>query len=220
MRRLGFLAVLLPLLLISSGAALADSCDEFSAFKCAKGVHDGAFIGGSGSAISKPGAGLLLNSNMFTVSTHNGAGGADVIILAASSAPLTGTLDGKSFVSLGSSLNASFPEDGASGAIVTNLQQTSLCGACASKLYFGFVDLGVALPTKGTITVTANGVGAGTAVYAEVLNSSGKIVFITSNSESGVFGTTLTTVPEPGSLSLLFTGLCGIAGGAWRKLRG
>ena len=219
-RSIRFFAISLPLLLILSGAALADSCDTFSAFKCAKGVHDGAFIGGSGSAISSPGAGLLLNSNMFTVSTHNGAGGADVIILAASSAPLTGTLDGKSFVSLGSSPTGSFPEDGATGAIVTNLQQASLCGACASKLYFGYVDLGVALPANGTITVTASGVGAGTAVYAEVLNSSGKIIYITANSESGVFGKTLGTVPEPGSLSLLFTGLCGIAGGAWRKLRG
>ena len=219
-RSSGFLAFSCSLVLILSGAALADTCNSFAAFTCAKGVHDGAFIGGSGSAIGSPGAGLLLNSNMFTVSTHNGAGGSDVIILAASGSPLTGNLDGKSFISLGNTPTGSFPEGGATGAIVTNLQQTNLCGSCASTLYFGYVDLGVALPANGSITVTANGVGAGTAIYAEVLNGKGQIAYITANSESGVFGKGVSAVPEPGSLSLLVTGLCGIAGGAWRKLRG
>ena len=208
------LAFSLPLLLILSGAALADTCNSFSSYTCAKGVHDGAFIGGSGTAIGNPGAGLLLNSNMFTVSTHNGAGGADVIILAASASPLTGTLDGMAFNSLNS-----FPEGGATGAIVTNLQVTGFCGSCTtSTLFFGYVDLGTALPANGSITVTANGVGAGTALYALVLNSQGQIIYITSNSSSGVTGTS--TVPEPGSISLMITGLCGIAGGAWRKFRG
>jgi len=208
------LAFSLPLLLILSGAALADTCNSFSSYTCAKGVHDGAFIGGSGTAIGNPGAGLLLNSNMFTVSTHNGAGGADVIILAASASPLTGTLDGMAFNSLNS-----FPEGGATGAIVTNLQVTGFCGSCTtSTLFFGYVDLGTALPANGSITVTANGVGAGTALYALVLNSQGQIIYITSNSSSGVTGTS--TVPEPGTISLMITGLCGIAGGAWRKLRG
>jgi hypothetical protein len=210
------IAILFPLLLVFSGAALADSCNAFSSYTCAKGVHDGAFIGGSGTAIGGPGAGLLLNSNMFTVSTHNGAGGSDVIILAASATPLTGTLNGSGFNSL-----SSFPESGATGAIVTNLQQTGFCGSCtASSLYFGYVDLGTALPANGSITVTANGVGAGTALYAEVLNSKGQIIYITANSESGVLGGGTSAVPEPGSISLMITGLCGIAGGAWRKLRG
>jgi hypothetical protein len=210
------IAISLPLLLILSGAALADTCNSFSSYTCAKGVHDGAFIGGSGTAIGSPGAGLLLNSNLFTVSTHNGAGGADVIILAASATPLMGTLDGIAFNSL-----TSFPEGGATGAIVTNLQVTGFCGSCTtSSLYFGYVDLGTALPANGSITVTANGVGAGTALYAEVLNSKGQVIYITANSESGVLGGGTTTVPEPGSISLMITGLCGIAGGAWRKLRG
>jgi len=210
------IAISLPLLLVLSGAAVADTCNSFSSYSCAKGVHDGAFIGGSGTAIGGQGAGLLLNSNMFTVSTHNGAGGADVIILAASATPLTGTLDGIAFNSLNS-----FPEGGATGAIVTNLQVTGFCGSCsASTLYFGYVDLGTALPANGSITVTANGVGAGTALYAEVLNSKGQIVYITANSESGVLGHGTSPVPEPGSISLMITGLCGIAGGAWRKFRG
>jgi len=207
------LALALPLLLILSGAALADTCNNFASYTCAKGVHDGAYIGGSGTAISSPGAGLLLNSNMFTVATHNGAGGADVIILAASAGALTGTLDGKSFTSL-----TAFPEGGSTGAIATNLQQAGFCGATCN-LSFGYVDLGVALPSKGSISVTASGVGAGTAIYAEILNSKGQVLYITANSESGVTGRGVTAVPEPGSLSLLVTGLCGIAGGAWRKLR-
>src|SRR5258708_992664 len=125
------LALALPLLLILSGAALADTCNNFASYTCAKGVHDGAYIGGSGTAISSPGAGLLLNSNMFTVATHNGAGGADVIILAASAGALTGTLDGKSFTSL-----TAFPEGGSAGAIATNLQQAGFCGATCN-LSFG-----------------------------------------------------------------------------------
>jgi hypothetical protein len=210
------IVILLPLLLILSGAALADTCNSFSSYTCAKGVHDGAFIGGSGTTIGGQGAGLLLNSNMFTVSTHNGAGGADVIILAASASPLTGTLDGIAFNSLNT-----FPEGGATGAIVTNLQVTGFCGSCTtSSLNFGYVDLGTALPANGSITVTASGVSAGTALYALVLNSKGQIIYITANSESGVLGGGTSPVPEPGSISLMITGLCGIAGGAWRKLRG
>jgi len=216
------IAISIPLLLILSGTALADTCNSFSSYTCAKGVHDGAYIGGSGTAIGGMGAGLLLNSNMFTVSTHNGAGGADVIILAATLNPggLTGTLNGSAFTSL-----SSFPEGGADGAIVNNLQATGFCGgmtgvACnTNNLSFGYVDLGKPLPANGSLTVTANGVGAGTALYAEVLNSKGQIIYITANSESGVLGR-ISTVPEPGSISLMITGLCGIAGGAWRKLRG
>jgi hypothetical protein len=191
---------------------------DFATFTCASGAHDGAFIGGSGTAIGGGGAGLLLNSNMFTVSTHNGGGGADVIILAATAAPggLKGTLDGIAFSSLGS-----FGEKGATGAIITNLQNSGSPAFCGTSctLSYGYVDLKTALPAGGSITVTASGVPNGTAVYALVLNSQGQIMYITSNSSSGVTDGN-TSVPEPGSLSLLFTGLLGIGGQAWRKLRG
>ncbi len=142
---------------------MADTCNSFLAYTCAPGVHNGAFIGGSGTPIASPGAGLLLSGNSFTVSTHNGAGGADVIILAASAnGTPTGTLDGILF----NSLNNPFPEGGATGAIVTNLQTAGFCGSTCN-LSFAYVDLGKALPANGSITVTASGVGAGTALYAE-----------------------------------------------------
>jgi len=210
---LKLLVLSLPFLLILSGTALADTCNSFATYTCAKGVHDGAFIGGSGTAIASPGAGLLLSGNMFTVSTHNGAGGADVIILAASAnGTPTGTLDGIAFNSLNT-----FPEGGATGAIVTNLQTAGFCGSTCN-LSFAYVDLGKSLPANGSITVTASGVGAGTALYAEVLNSKGQIIFITANSESGVTGRAV--VPEPGTLMLMGTGLLGLATQIRRKLRG
>src|SRR5579863_4982481 len=129
------LAFLFPLLLSLSGAALADNCNSFSIYTCAKGVHDGAYIGGAGTLIGAPGAGLLLLGNTFTVGMHNGDAGADVIILAASAGPLTGTLNGTAFTSL-----SSFPEGGATGAIVTNLQTAGFCGSTCN-LSYGYVDL-------------------------------------------------------------------------------
>jgi len=195
---------------------MADTCNSFATtYTCAKGVHNGAFIGGAGTPIAAPGAGLLLSGNTFTVSTHNGSGGADVIILAASAKGTpTGTLDGIAFNSLNT-----FPEGGATGAIVTNLQTAGFCGSTCN-LSFAYVDLGKALPAEGSITVTASGVAPGTALYAEVLNSKGQIIYITANSESGVMGGRNSVVPEPGSLTLMGTGLLGLAAQLRRKLRG
>ncbi len=194
---------------------MADTCNSFATYTCAKDVHNGAFIGGAGTQIAAPGDGLLLSGNTFTVSTHNGSGGADVIILAASAnGTPTGTLDGIAFNSLNT-----FPAGGATGAIVTNLQTAGFCGSTCN-LSFAYVDLGKALPAEGSITVTASGVGAGTALYAEVLNSKGQIIYITANSESGIMGGRSSVVPEPGSLMLMGTGLLGLAAQLRRKLRG
>jgi hypothetical protein len=65
------LATSFPVLLMLSGAAMADTCNSFATYTCAKGVHNGAFIGGAGTLIAAPGDGLLLSGNTFTVSTHN-----------------------------------------------------------------------------------------------------------------------------------------------------
>jgi len=206
------IAISIPLLLILSGSALADTCNAFSSYTCAKHTDDIVHVGGLGSTASGQSVGILLNSNMFNITTANGNGGSDVIILAAfaNGAP-TGTLNGISFNSL-----SSFPEGGATGPITRTM---SNLGFCPCNLQFGYVDLGTALSANGTVNITAAGVPAGTVFYAEVLNSQGQIVYITPNSEAGILGRT-STVPEPGSISLMITGLCGIAGGAWRKFRG
>ncbi len=213
-----FLAISLPLLLILSGAALADTCNDFASYTCAKHTNDIVHVGGLGATSSGQSVGILLNSNMFNITTANGDGGSDVIILAAfaNGAP-TGTLNGITFNSLG--VGATFPEGGATGAITDSLQGLGFCGTTCN-LQFGYVDLGTVLAANGTVNVTAAGVPAGTVFYAEVLNSKGQIVYITPNSEAGILGRGVSTVPEPGAISLMITGLCGIAGGAWRKLRG
>jgi hypothetical protein len=200
-------------MLILSGAALADTCNNFAAFTCAKHTNDIARVGGG--VASGQSVGILLNSNMFDVFTTNGKAGSDVIILAAfaNGAP-TGTLNGQSFTSL----SGSFPEGGATGAITGSLQGLGFCGSTCN-LSFAYVDLGTALTASGSVSITAAGVPAGTVFYAEVLNSDGQIVYITPNSEAGILGGGTSAVPEPGSLSLLATGLFGMAGAAWRKLR-
>jgi hypothetical protein len=199
-------------LLLLSGAAFANSCVDFATYTCAKSTPDQVRFAGLGSGQS---VGILLNSNMFTIHDANGSGGADVVILAASpnGAP-SGTLDGIGFSSL-----SSFPEKGATGAITSSLQGLGFCGTTCT-LSYGYVDLGKALPAGGSLTVTLSGVANGTVLYAVVLNSKGQIIYITPNSEAGIVDASPSTVPEPGSLSLLFTGLLGIGGQAWRKLRG
>jgi len=211
-RSIRFLAISLPLLLILSGAALADKCESFSTYQCAKGSHDGMQFGPG----TNNGSYTLLASNMFTVHSANGEAGADVIIIAAFSGSVAGSLNGNAFTALNVS---TFPEKGADGAIQGDLFNAGFCLTTCS-LHYGIVDLKTALAAGGSINISASGVPAGTVFYAELLNSKGQIIDITANSEVGLLGKTTSVVPEPGSLSLMITGLCGIAGGAWRKLRG
>jgi len=67
------------------------------------------------------------------------------------------------------------------------------------------------------MSISVSGVPKGTVFFAELVNSDGKVVYITPNSEAGILGGS--PVPEPTSLILMGTGLLGIAAQMRRKLR-
>lgn len=193
------------------GVAGADTCTSFASFSCDKGNPNIARLGGgspSGQSI-----GFILNGGNFTVFTTNGKAASDVIIVGASVAALSGSLNGMSFTSL-----SDFPEKGALGAISSSLAGLGFCSGSCSRLSFGYVDLHSALSANGSLKVIANGVPAGTALYAMMVVD-GKIKFITPNSEALIVGKSSATIPEPGTFLLMGSGLIGLVGAARRKLR-
>src|SRR5260370_14985369 len=62
---LKLLVLSLPFLLILSGTALANTCNSFATYSCAKGVHNGAFIGGCRRPTLPPRRRLLLVGRRF-----------------------------------------------------------------------------------------------------------------------------------------------------------
>src|SRR5258707_15468290 len=94
-----FLTISLPLLLILSGAALADTCNDFGPYTCSKSTPDIVHIGGGVS--SGQSVGILLNSNTFSVTTSNGKGVGDTVVILAAFAngPAQGSVNGVSFTS-------------------------------------------------------------------------------------------------------------------------
>ena len=203
--------LLLTLICALVGSAFADHCDSFASFTCDKGTPNVARFGGGTSSGEDVGL-VLKGTNQFTVFTANGKAASDVIIVAASSSALTGTLNGMSFASL-----KAFPEDGAMHAISSRLAGLGFCSSPCGGLSFGYVDLHSALTSNGSLNVTLNGVPSGTALYA-MLVVNGQIKFITPNSEAMVIENNHTAVPELDTMALLGTGLIGLAGIVRRKL--
>jgi hypothetical protein len=210
MRSSKFVAICLPVLVILSGAALANTCNEFASYTCAKSTPDIVHVGGG--IASGQSVGILLNSNTFNVFTANGKGVGDTVIILAAFAngTPTGSVNGIAFTS---SLGAF--EGASTGAITSSLEGLGFCGSTCN-LSYGYATLGT-LGANG-LSITASGVAAGTVLYAELVNSKGQIVYITPNSEAAIMGRGTSTVPEPGSLVLMGTGLLGIAAQIRRKL--
>jgi len=212
MRSFKFLLLLFPLTLLLAGSALADKCETFSTFKCDKhstSSHSSsnAFVSGTHNS--------SLDVNMFEsgvsqVGIHGGSLVGDTVIIAAAfSGTMGGTLTGSNGVTSGFSKLKAFPEKGALGAIQGELGTTALT--------FGFANLGVS--NTAMLGITANGIPSGTLLYAIIVNSKGQIIAVTANSEAGLVGKgSPTLTPEPGSLTLLGTGLVGLAGLVRRKI--
>lgn len=203
---------LLPIALITLLAAalpaVADTCNPFASYSCSKSTPDIVHLIGTGTTGQSVGI-LLGTSFNVTFMGNKSFAGDDLIILAASPNALTGSVNGVSFTSL-----SGFPEGGAIGAIKDTWEGM---GVVFNSPSFGYANVGAI--GSGTVSITATGVHAGTILYAEVVNpTTGKILYITPNSEAGVMGGS-TTVPEPGSLILLGTGLVGLAGLARKKVK-
>jgi hypothetical protein len=220
---LRFVATFFSLVLLSTFTA-ANTCNSFANYLCAQSTPNTLhIIGQRPTGLSVGTTGGLIIGNSFGVQMAGNGSATDIVIIAAFAGSLGGTLNGQSFMTLGS-----FPEGGALGAISSTLQAINLG---TSPISFGYVDLQTGLSSNGTLQVSANGLPRGTAIYGLALNpvttcvhekrgsetctTTNFITNITPNSEAGV---TRTVMPEPGTWTLLSTALITLAGVARRRL--
>ena len=157
---------------VLASAALANTCNSFASYNCPSkgGTPNIVHLNGGGSTGQS--VGVLINSDTFSVTTANGKGVGDtVIILGAflNSAP-TGTLNGVAFTS-----NSGAFENASTGATLDTLKGLGFCpsGCSSANLSYGYVTLGT-LGATG-LSITASGVPKGTVLYAELLNKDGRL---------------------------------------------
>lgn len=208
MKLLRLFPLLLLIVFLGNLPARANSCDSFASFTCSKSTPNIVHIVGTGTTGQS--VGILLGSNTFSATFQGNKSfvGDDLLILAAAPNALTGTVNGVAFTSL-----SSFGEGSAMGAIQDTWKGM---GIIFNSPSFGYANVGTI--GGAPMSITTKGVGAGTIFYAEVVNpSTGKILYITPNSEAGILRGGSSVTPEPGSLTLLGTGLVGLGSLLRRK---